>query len=207
MLNRNHKFGFLLLLVLSFCAGPSAYAQRKLLRPRVDRPPAAQPPAVQAKPKPAERNMLGMPAGWVERLQTMTPQQQERFFNNNERFRSLPPERQEQVRRRLQAWNNLTPEQRQAVLARQQVWEEMTPDQQRYVRETLLPAWKDMPPPRRQVVLKKLRDLRGFDDAQRTAKLNDEAFLGGLDPGERTMLRDLSNLRVGSPDAVGENAP
>jgi hypothetical protein len=198
----NDKFGLVLLLTLGFCLGANAHAQRKQLRPRADRPPAVQP-----KPKPQERNMLGMPAGWVERLQTMTPKQQERFFSNNARFRSLPPERQEQVRRRLQVWNNLTPEQRQALVNRQQVWAEMTPDQQRYVRETLLPAWQNMPPVRRQVVLKKLRDLRGLDDAQRTAKLNDETFLGGLDPGERNMLRDLSNLRVGSPEGGDEAVP
>lgn len=203
MLKRNNKFGFLLFLILGFCFRSGAQAQPPQPRPRAARPPVAQQP----KPTPQERNMLGMPAGWVERLQTMTPEQQERFFRNNARFRELAPERQDQIRRRLQTWNNLAPEQRQALLDRQRVWAQMTPDQQRYVRETLLPAWQNMAPVRRRIVLQKLRDLRGLDDAQRTNKLNDEAFLSSLDPGERNMLRDLSNLRVGSPEGAGDEGP
>jgi hypothetical protein len=53
-----------------------------------------------------------------------------------------------------------------------------------------------MSPVRRQMILKRLHDLRGLDDSQRAAKLNDESFNAGLDPGERQMLRDLSGLRV-----------
>lgn len=201
MWKRDYKIGFVLLVALA--SNASARAQRDVPRPRADRPPVAQQP----KPLPQERAMLGLPNGWVERLQSMTPQQQERFFNNNARFRNLPPERQEQIRQRLQALNNMTPEQRQTFQAREQIWNQMPPDQQRYVRDTLLPQWRNMAPARRQFVLQKLRNLRGLDDAQRSAKLNDEAFLSGLDPSERNMLRDLSNLRVGSPEAPGDTAP
>ena len=204
MLKRDYKIGFVLLVALAtFGANASARAQREVPRPKAERAPAVQQP----KPLPQERAMLGLPNGWVERLQAMTPQQQERFFNNKARFRELPPERQEQIRRRLQAVNNMTPEQRQAFDQREQVWGQMPPDQQRYVRDTLLPQWKNLAPVRRQLLLQKLRNLRGLDDAQRNAKLNDEAFLNGLDPSERNMLRDLSNLRVGSPDAAGYTAP
>jgi hypothetical protein len=180
-------------MAMALALGTSAYALPRQVRPRAG--------VGQANPKPGERRMLAMPPAWVERLRQMTPQQQERFMNNNERFRELPPERQAQVRQQLQRWNRLSPEQRQTLLDRQQVWDRLTPQQQGYVRDTLLPQWQATPPVRRQAVLGKLRQLRGLGDTQRTAKLNDDAFLGGLNPQDRQMLRDLSNLRVGPEDA------
>jgi len=129
----------------------------------------------------------------------MTPAEQEKFLNNNERFRGLPREQQARIRQRLQTWNNLAPEQRQTLMQRERVLEQMTAEQRRYVRQTLLPEWQNLPPARRQAVLGKLRDLRGLSESERAAKLNDESFMDGLAPDERQMLRDLSNLRVGPP--------
>jgi adenylosuccinate lyase len=131
----------------------------------------------------------------------MTPTEQEKFLNNNARFRNLPADQQEQIRQRLQVWNGLSPEQRQTLAERERVLAQMTPEQRRYVRETLMPQWQNMRPARRQVVLGKLRDLRDLSESERAAKLNDESFVGGLAPDERQMLRDLSNLRVGTPPA------
>ena len=51
--------------------------------------------------------------------------------------------------------------------------------------------------PSRRLILGKLRELRGLDDAQRNAKLSDENFLGSMNAEERQMLRDLSSLGVG----------
>jgi len=188
------------LLLLALVPAASARSQRKAPEVR----PRTAPNANAANPKPGERRMLAMPPAWVDRLRQMTPQQQERFFNNNEKFRELPPERQAQIRQQMQRWNGLSPQQRQTLLNRQQVWDRLTPQQQGYVRDTLLPQWQATPPVRRQAILGKLRQLRGLDEPQRTAKLNDEAFLGGLNPQDRQMLRDLSNLRVG-PEDPGEN--
>ena len=77
-------------------------------------------------------------------------------------------------------------------------------DARLHVRDTLLPHWQRTPPARRQVILGKLRQLRGLDEAQRTARLNNETFLGGMNPQDRQMLRDLSNLRVGPEEPPGE---
>ena len=175
--------------------GMSAFGRR-------NSPPPAQQPSVplSQKPNPPTRQLLDLPPKWLELVQDMPPAQQERFLANNQRFRSLSPQRQDQIRRRLQIWNNLTPEQRQALLERQTVWEQMTPGQQRYVRQTLLPQWQSLPPARRQFVLKKLRSLRGLDDSQRSAALNDPAFVSGLSPEEEHILRDLATLRVSSPE-------
>lgn len=190
-----------ILLAMTLAAGSSAFAKQGNQR-------QAPPPRLRAapnpnNPKPGERRMLAMPPAWVDRLHQMTPQQQERFFNNNERFRELPPERQAQIRQQMQQWNRLSPDQRQTMINRQQVWDRLTPEEQGYVRDSLLPQWQKTPPAQRQAILGKLRQLRGLDDAQRTAKLNDESFLGNLNPQDRQMLRDLSNLRVGPGEPGG----
>lgn len=196
------SFGYALLapVLLLLTLAPAASASRQRKAPEARPVPKANP----ANPKPGERRMLAMPPAWVDRLRQMTPQQQERFFNNNQRFLALPPQRQAQIRQQMQQWNRLSPQQRQTLLNRQQVWDRLTPQQQGYVRDTLLPQWQATPPVRRQAILGKLRQLRGLDESQRTAKLNDDAFLDGLNPQDRQMLRDLSNLRVG-PEEPGED--
>jgi hypothetical protein len=199
MSKRIMQIGFLLLVAaLTLWSGPSALAQRRLPPPRIQR----QRPLPPNRPA-LERRMLDLPPRWAQQLQNMTPEEQERFFANDSRFRGLPPARQEQIRRRLQVWNSLSHEQQQAILDREQVWVQMTPAQQAYVRNTLFPQWRNMRPIRRQAILGRLRDLRDLDDSQRAARLNDESFLAGLDPGERQMLRDLAGLRVAEPEPPG----
>jgi hypothetical protein len=212
-MNRHRPISVLLALVLagglSLAASANAqsrHAEAAAYRQQERRQAAqAKPARAQNQPKnqpnnPAnggERRMMGLPPKWVERLQDMPPQQQERFMRNNERFNSLPPEQQAQIRRRLQVWNNLTPDQQEEIRERQQVWEQMTPEQQGYVRNVLLPRWQLLPPQRKAVILQHLRTLRNLSDPDREARLNDPAFTQGLSPDEQHMLRDLAHLRVG----------
>ena len=204
MARRNLQFGFALLapalLVTMLAAGSWASTQRE---PKAVPAPVRPRPGLN-NPKPGERKMLDLPPAWTARVRQMSPEQQQKFLSNNERFRELPPQRQAQIRQQLQRWNGLSPDQRQTLLNREQVWDSLTTDQKSYVRDTLLPHWQSTPPARRQVILGKLRQLRGLDDAQRTAKLNNESFLGGMHPEDRQMLRDLSNLRVGPEEPPGE---
>ncbi len=164
-------------------------------------------PGPEKKQQLETRKMMGLPPHWMERLQDMTPGAQERFLANNEHFKNLPPDRQAQIRRRLQHWNSLAPEQRQALRERELVWERMTPDQKRYVREELLPKWQRLPADRRQILVQKLHALRNLNDSERGARLNDPAFVNGLSPDERVMLRDLSNLRVGAAPEPPQDNP
>jgi len=173
-------------------ADAKMFAQQKASPPNSG---AARSPAVKRPEQPVPRQLLDLPPKWVERVQDMSPAEQEKFLANNARFRSLPPARQAQIRRRLDMWNHLTPEQRQGLLDRERTWQQMTPDQKQYVRETLLPRWQVMRPVRRQIILRKLRNLRELDDAERAARLSDETFLSDLSGDEQQMLRDLSNLR------------
>ncbi len=145
------------------------------------------------------RRIEGLPSPWMERLREMSPQEQERFMNNNERFKNLPPERQAQIRKRLQEWNGLAPEQRVEIRKRAQIWRQMSPEQRRYLRAELLPKWQQLAPDRRQVILGKLHVLHNLSDSERAAKWKEPNFLQGLNPDERVLLRELSNLRAGGP--------
>jgi len=203
MVRKTLRFGCLLAAMFLAASG-SAFAQRQ---PVPLRPRAATPPAARVQPTPQQRRMLDLPPRWVERLQEMTPAEQEKFLSNNARFRNLPAERQAQIRRRLQAWNDLTPAQRRTVIERQRIWQQMTPEQQRQVRETLLPAWRNLPPARRRLLLQRLHDLRDLGSSERADKLNDESFLAGLSSDERQMLRELSNLRITDQEGPGDLVP
>jgi Protein of unknown function (DUF3106) len=154
---------------------------------------AAKPGA--GKGKPNVRSMEGLPPKWVEQLRDRSPEEQQRFMENNERFKSLPPERQAQIRRNLEQWNRLSPEQKNAIQDRERFFESLSPQQRQYVRNNLLPRWQAMPVERRQLLLGRLRVLRDLPPAQRDAKLNDPNFMQGLSPDEQQTLRDLNQLR------------
>jgi hypothetical protein len=149
--------------------------------------------------RPNARALEGLPPKWVENLRNMSPEEQERFMQNNERFRNLPPERQAQIRQNLQRWNNLTPEQKQAARDAETALERMTPEQRQYVRDTLLPKWQSMPQDRRQAISRHLAMLRNMSPATQEAALSDPRFMQGLSPDEQSMLRDLNSLRNPPP--------
>jgi Protein of unknown function (DUF3106) len=206
---------------------PASFAQRG--GSRVPPPPRAAAPRADAKApsddgksqkqqddatsgtdKPAEnstgagsgRNMMGLPSTWVERLQDMTPEEQEKFLANNDRFKNMSPQQQAQIRARLQYWNNLSPSQRQELREREQLFERMTPEQRQYVRESLLPKWQAMPPASKIIIRRHLARLSGLSDSEREAMLNKRGFMKNMTPEEQNMLRELNRLRVGdTPDA------
>jgi hypothetical protein len=147
------------------------------------------------KGQPNLRGMAGLPPKWVENMRTMSPEEQERFMQNNETFKNLPPERQAQIRQNLQKWNNLTPEQQTALRQREAVLEQMTPEQRRYFNQTVLPKWQAMPQERRQAINRHLAMLGKMGPETQQSALNDPRFLQGLSPDEQSMLRDLNSLR------------
>lgn len=144
------------------------------------------------------RQAFNVPPKFVEHLQDMSPEQQERFMANNERFRNMTPQRQAQIRRNLQHWNSLTPEQRIMLRQRQAAMAQMTPQELQYVNQQLKPLWQNMAPARRLVVLRHVRQLDGLTDSERDAKLRDPAFAQGLTPEEQEMIPFLHRLRVGT---------
>jgi hypothetical protein len=138
----------------------------------------------------------GLPPRWLDRLRNMSPEEQERFLQNNRRFRALPQDRQDQIRRNLQKWNSLSPRQRAAIRNRERVFARMTPEQRQYVRKNLLPRWQRLPAEGRQAIRGRLRLLRRMTRAERAAALGDPRFMRGLSPDEQSLLRDLNSLRI-----------
>ena len=139
-----------------------------------------------------------LPPGAMQRLRDMSPEQQERFLQNNQRFHALPPEKQAQIRRNLQRWNNLSPAEKDRLSHAERNWERLSPNQREMVRNDITPRWQKMTPDRRQLVIGRLHTLQGMTSAQREAALNDPRFMQGLTPDEQGVLRDLNSLRGGS---------
>lgn len=161
--------------------------------PRPDEAKGANPGG--KKNQPNVRSMEGLPPKWIEQLRDRSPEEQQRFMENNERFKSLPPERQAQIRKNLEQWNRLNPEQKNAIQDRERFFESLSPQQRQYIRNSLLPRWQAMPVERRQLLLGRLRVLRDLPPDERSAKLSDPAFMQGLSPDEQQTLRDLNQLR------------
>jgi hypothetical protein len=150
--------------------------------------------------QPNLRGLAGLPPKWVENLQDMSPEEQERFMRNNQQFQSLAPQRQAQIRNNVQNWNRLSPVQRDAIRDREALLEKLTPQQRVYIRNVLLPEWQQMPQDRKQLINGRLRVLQGMNPEQRQAALDDSRFMQGLSPSEQSVLRDLNSMRnPGSP--------
>jgi len=185
---------------------PNAQAQKQAQKPEQKEEKQAN--RQEQKQAQGEENFNGNGAGagmgsnvpprWREQLEQMSPQQQEKFFRNNEQFKKLPPNQQAVLRRDAQLWNNMTPEQRDEYRARWRVWQQMTPEQRSYVTQTVIPRWRQLPPVRRQAIVRRLRSLQNLNETERNARLNDPAFLEGLNDEDRDTLRQLAHLHVGT---------
>jgi len=153
------------------------------------------------------RGGLGLPPKFVERLQEMSPEEQERFMRNNIKFQNMPPERQAQIRRTLQRWNSLAPETRTMLRQREAAMEQMSPQEQRYVQQELKPAWRDMAPVQRRFMLQHLHQLYGMSTPEAEAKLSDPAFTQGMNPEQQKMLPYLYRLRIGAAPEPPQGPP
>jgi len=164
--------------------------------------PVAHPPnqeTFRPNPNVAHPEGTNLPAGAEQRLRDMSPQEQERFLQNNQRFQSLPPERQAQIRRNLQKWNNLSPAEKDRLSHAGDRWEQMTPQQRDLYQNHILPKWQQMSPDRRQLINGRLHTLQAMPPAAQERALNDPRFMQGLSPDEQGVLRNLVSLRNPNP--------
>ena len=213
-MTRALQCGIALALVALVCAPGAVSAQAG--RGRQGKPPEQVRPAGNApqnrrqaqerqeKQNPRGREFQpGEPGGappFLERLRQMSPQDQDRFLNNNRRFRQMTPEAQARFRENLRRWNAMTPEEKRAVMDRQKIWQSMSPEQRRRVREEIMPRWESMDPQRRRAIVRRLSVLRPLSEEEREAKLKDEAFLAGLNAEEREILQTVAKLRLPAPE-------
>jgi hypothetical protein len=143
--------------------------------------------------------MRNLPGPWIQRLGEKSPEEQERFMQNNREFQNLPPERQAQIRRNLQKWNSLSPAEKNRMNDAQQKWEGLTPRQKDLYQNHILPQWQQMSPDRRQLINGRLHTLQAMPPAAQERALNDPRFMQGLSPDEQGVLRNLVSLRNPNP--------
>jgi len=133
----------------------------------------------------------------------MSPEERERFLQNDQRFRSLPPEQQAKIRENFEKWNRLSPEQKEKLNQNAEALAKLTPEQRQTIRTQLLPQWRQLTPERRQELKQRLGTLNGMGDADRNQRLNDPNFYEGLSPREHDVLKQLGEYRL-TPGAGGE---
>ena len=113
------------------------------------------------------------------RLQSMTPADQQRLAQREEQFRRLPAQKQQDMRRAADQWSRMTPQQRE------------------HIQNDILPKWKQMPPQRQKAIQNRLGVLQNMPEEARNRHLNDPNFTRGMSEEDKDMLRDLAHQHVG----------
>ena len=99
---------------------------------------------------------------------------------------------------------DLNPQQRADLRAKEDTWRRMTPEQRSYVKNDVLPRWRQIPWERQQVIQQKLGVLQNMPESARNRRLSDPNFTRGMSDDDRQTLHDLSHLHVGgAPDPPG----
>ena len=115
------------------------------------------------------------------------------------RFSDLNPQERQKVLDNYNRLSRMSPAQRQELQQRTYVWNHMTPAQKNYIRNDVLPKWRQMPQERRQAIRQRLRVLQNMPEFARNERLNDPKFTEGMSEEDKATLRDLSHLHVGAP--------
>ena len=144
-----------------------------------NRPPQANPSRPFADERP-NRNPNRPPNRYAPSPRTATPQELRR---NEQQFNRLPPQQKQEMRERAQAWDRLTP------------------DQRSHIRNDVAPRWQQLPADRQRAIRSRLNVLKNMPESARNQHLNDPNFTRGMSEEDRAMLRDLSHLHIGGPDA------
>jgi hypothetical protein len=131
-------------------------------------------------------------------MRSMTPAQRDRFYQSSPAFRNLPPEKQNSIRQQFNRWDRMTPQQRADQIERERIWGQLTPEQKAHIRNDVLPVWRQMPPNRQQAIAQRLRVLQNMPEYARNQRLNDPNFTKGMSDDDKSMLRDLSHMHIGS---------
>ena len=117
-----------------------------------------------------------------KRFQDLSPKEKQ----NYEKFSRLSPQRQQEIRDNARAWGKLTPEQRS------------------HIKNDVFPKWQQLPSDRQRAIRQRLGVLQNMPESARNQHLNDPNFTRGMNDEDKAMLRDLSHMHVGAPDAPKE---
>ncbi len=137
-------------------------------------------------------------------MRDLTPGQRERVLQNSRAFQNLSPDKQAKIRQQFNQWDHMTPAQRADLRQKEQTWRRLTPEQRDYIKNDVLPRWRQMPWDRQQLLKQKLGVLQNMPESARNQRLSDPNFTRGMNDDERSLLRDLSHTHVGAPDSPNE---
>ena len=153
-------------------------------------------------PNLSPRQQVGVGAArpWVDTMRDLTPAQRDRVLQNSRAFQNLSPDKQNKIRQQFIQWDHMTPAQRTDLRQKENTWRHLTPEQRDYIKNDVLPRWRQMPWDRQQVLKQKLGVLQNMPESARNERLSDPNFTRGMSDDERAMLQDLSHTHVGAPD-------
>lgn len=190
-------------LVAMLFASLQSFAQRSAPQsPHISAPPPAQHnpasgaarPAYQphpaGQPHPAAQPHLNE---WLQRNQSLTPQEQIKKLQQEQGFNRLSPQQQQNVTNHLRQLDQMPPEQRQRYLERVENMERLSPQQQQQVRGSAR-LLGQMPPDRQQAIKNAIRNLREVEPGQRLSELNSPKYAGQLNPEERYIVGNLLSV-------------
>lgn len=154
--------------------------------------------------RPRQQIGVGAPRPFVDRMRDLTPQQRDRVLQNSRAFQDFSPEQQNRIKQQFNQWDRMSPQQRTDLRAKENTWRRMTPEQRNYVKNDVLPKWRQIPWERQQVIQQKLGVLQNMPESARNRRLADPNFTHGMSDEDRQTLHDLSHLHVGgAPDPPG----
>jgi len=156
---------------------------------------------------PRQQFGVGSPKPFVDRMRDLTPQQRDRVLQNSRTFQNLAPEQQNRIRNQFNQWDRMSPQQRSDLREKENTWRNLTPQQRDYIKNDVMPRWRQVPWQRQQVIQQKLGVLQNMPESARNRRLADPNFTRGMSDEDRAMLHDLSHLHVGGAPDPPSNEP
>ena len=179
-----------------------------------DRPNNAYSDRPNYDPNSSARMRPGPPAGigsdkkpFVEQMRDLTPQGRERVLQNSRTFQNLAPEQQNRIRSQFNQWDRMSSQQRADLREKENTWRHLTPEQRDYIKNDVVPRWRQVPWQRQQAIQQKLGVLQNMPESARNRRLSDPNFTRGMSEEDRAMLHDLSHLHVGGAPDPPANEP
>lgn len=163
-----------------------------------------RPPNGGANLNPRQQMGIGAARPWVDTMRDLSPAQRERVLQSSRAFQNLSPDKQNKIRQQFIQWDHMSPAQRTDLRQKEATWRALTPGQRDYIKNDVLPRWRQMPWDRQQVLKQKLGVLQNMPESARNQRLDDPNFTRGMSDDEKAMLRDLSHTHVGAPDQPNE---
>ena len=157
--------------------------------------------------RPRQQVGVGAPRPFVDRMRDLTPPQRDRVLQSSRAFQNLAPEQQSRIRQQFNQWDGMNAQQRADLRAKEDTWRKLTPEQRDYVKNQVLPKWRQIPWERQQVIEQKLGVLQNMPEWARNQRLSDPNFTRGMNDDDRQTLHDLSHLHVGGAPDPPSNEP